>query len=454
MKAVDRMETWRRNVGLGEVTWFLALAAFALGCGSAAPKPSEPSPAPVTAAAPEAPRPPDPDLHKPPPRRVLDIDWSSVALATDADALALWHRIAPTGTDWDDKLEEIPAKLARPLAVALLRGDNFACAPARPAGDCVKPAYDVPAPADTADFDAPCLRRLLGLWALAQVEDDDVPQIHPALRTLAALPPPESQLVASAIHAIPEAAYDDRLELLALAWGAGQREIVESALGTLDDAHLVDAVRRHHIASALELLAVADHRAVYLAAITDEALAAKARLAAITELTGDATADAKAALTTAARSKDCQVAAAAARALDQAGDHRFVPRKPATTSTPALMRAMCVLASYEAMQHADEASLLPGYLPSRGLERITITYDALSETDPDGDGDPHTTHTAELVPAKEAVLPEVEELARAMQHCAGTICVSDDHEFRFVWTAGKLTRLEVADRPPCSTPTP
>ena len=31
---------------------------------------------------------------------------------------------------------------------------------------------------------------------------------------------------------------------------------------------------------------------------------------------------------------------------------------------------------------------------------------------------------------------------RAFPHCTGTICVSDDHEFRFVWIklGGKLTR--------------
>ena len=69
-----------------------------------------------------------------------------------------------------------------------------------------------------------------------------------------------------------------------------------------------------------------------------------------------------------------------------------------------------------------------------------------------GDGDPHTVHTTELVPRTEAVLPELEDLVRAMQHCTGAICVSDEHEFRFVWTRGELSRIELADRPPC-TPT-
>ena len=82
--------------------------------------------------------------------------------------------------------------------------------------------------------------------------------------------------------------------------------------------------------------------------------------------------------------------------------------------------------------HSDEPSLLATYLPARGLERITITYDPLSDVDSDGDGDPHTSHTAELVARGDAVLPELEDLVRAMPHCTGTICVSEDHEFRFV----------------------
>ncbi|HET7499963.1 MAG TPA: hypothetical protein VFK02_03145 [Kofleriaceae bacterium] len=408
--------------------------------------------------APHAPAAPDPDLHRPPPRRLLDIDWAHTQLAGDADALALWQRIAPTGADWDDKLDEIPAPLARPLAIAVLRGGNFACT-RPPAGDCGKPRYDVDPPAAAAGFDDPCLRRMLALWAISQLDDTDATAVQPALLAIAALPPPESQLVASAIHLVPEADQDARLALLATAWHAGQRDLVDSAIGALDEAHLTAAVRKHHIASALEVLAAADHRALYLAAITDDALPARARISAIGELiAGDdkLAADVRAQLVAATAARDCQVAATAARALDQHGDHRFVPRRPRTQSTAAAMRALCLLASYEALQQSDEPSLLAGYLPARGLERITIAYDPLSESDDDGDGDPHTTHTADLVPRGEAVLPEIEDLVRAMQRCTGTICVSDDREFRFTWkpTGGELllARLEMADRLPCPAP--
>jgi hypothetical protein len=133
------------------------------------------------------------------------------------------------------------------------------------------------------------------------------------------------------------------------------------------------------------------------------------------------------------------------------------------------MRAMCVLASYEALQRSDEASLLPSYLPARGLARITITYDPLSDVDSDGDGDPHTTRTEELVPRGDAVLPELDDVIRAMLHCTGAICTSDDREIRFVWARADLldtgpqrrrsfggelllSRIELADRPPCAAP--
>lgn len=405
------------------------------------------------------PRGPDPDLHRPPPVRRLAIDWSTVSLASEADALALWQQIAPTGADWDDKLLEVPASAARPLAVALLRGGNFACAAPQPA-DCGKPVLDVAPPADTAGFGDPCLRRVLALWAISQLEDDDLPGVFAALRAIVAIPPPESQLVDAAIHAIPPNDHAARLELLAIAWRAGQRELVDAAVGPLDEPALIEAVRRHHIGGALEVLSPLAHRSVYLAAITDEAMPARARTTAITELAADAAQsgalppDLRTALVTATKAKDCSIAAVAARTLVQRGESRFLPNRPHTRSAAAMLRAVCVLASYEALQASDEPSLLAGYLPAQGLERVIITYDPLSDTDDDGDGDPHTVHSQELVPRADAVLPEVDALVRTLRHCTGAICVSDEHEARFVWRMQRgelvLSRIELADRPPCT----
>ena len=97
-----------------------------------------------------------------------------------------------------------------------------------------------------------------------------------------------------------------------------------------------------------------------------------------------------------------------------------------------MMRAMCVLASYENLQKADEASLLTR-LPDApaAWSWSQVAYDPYNEVDRDGDGDPHTERTIDLIDRDTAVLPEIEDLVRAMHHCTGTICKSDDREFRF-----------------------
>ena len=63
-------------------------------------------------------------------------------------------------------------------------------------------------------------------------------------------------------------------------------------------------------------------------------------------------------------------------------------------------------------------------------------------------------HTIDLIPRDQAWLPEIDDLVRALRHCKGTACRSSDREFRFTFKAGSnaelvLTRLEVAELPPC-----
>ena len=392
---------------------------------------------------------PEVDPAPAPPRTLLTIDWRSLPLATEADALAAWARIAPTGADWEDKLEEVPLAAARPLAIALLRAGNFACPSTPPAGSCA-PSFEVTAPAEGAGLDDPCLRRLLALWSIAALEPEDVPRVADALRAIAALPPPESQLVAAAIQVVPEDDHATRLELLAIAYHAGQRELANTLLGTLDEAHLIAAVTRDKIDGALEVLSAEGHREVYLAAITDEALAPGARAQAITELVAEHDTllpEIKTALVAATKAADCTVAATAARALEVRGDRRFVPRRPASRSRPALMRALCVLASYERLQMSSEVSLLPGFVPAKGLELVRIGSDPL------GDDAPGTERTETLVPRAELVMPEVDDLVRAFTRCDGTTCTSTDREFRFgLATVGgqlHLARLEITELPAC-----
>ncbi len=433
---------------------FAVLAALA-ACGPPPRGPvSPPDPGP---AAPKDARPtPEPARETPAQKPLISINWDTVPLATEADANAVWKQIAVTGDDWEAKLDEIPVANAGPLAIALLHGGNFTCVPPQPPKDCAGLVLDVDGPAPTATMADPCLRRLLALWSLGALDDDDVPKVIDSLRAIAAIPPPESQLVAAAIQAVPETDGDHRLELLAIAFKAGQRDLANGHVGSLDEAHLITAIQKFHIDGALDVLAAESHRAVFLAAITDEALAPKARTEAISELVATdqkLPKDASLALTTAVKSKDCFVAATAARALELRGDKRFVPKRPRGTSPDALMRQLCLLASYERIQGNDESSLLPGFVPAKGLEHVQIAFDALSEVDTDGDGDPRTERTVNLIPKAELVVPEVDDMIRAFRHCKGTTCSSDDRDFRFGLKAvgGELwlASIEMVDRPPC-----
>ncbi len=429
----------------------IALAVLA-ACG-APPRARQSPPAPPPPA--RAPAPAETghlaELESRPPPKLLDIDWNTVPVATEADALALWQRIAPTGADWTDKLDELPDESEVParLALALLGGGNFTCVSPPAPGGCAQPAVDVPEPTPSATLADPCLRRLLAIWAIGQLDGDQLVGAKGALRAIAAIPPPESELVAVALDALPETDQDGRLELFAIAFAAGHRELVNGKMSALDEAHLVAAVRDHHIDGALDLLTVAMQRPLFLAAITDEHLYGPARVQAISELydSDDKLApDARKVIVRATRSADCAVAAGAARFLVRTGEKRFGPARPRTTRPATMMRALCVLASYEAELRPDEPSYLPGYIPKRGLELVTATHDEYNEIDADGDGDPHTEHTSVYVPRDEVVLPEVDDLIRAFGNCTGTTCRSADREFRFGFRGrGELllTRLEI-----------
>jgi hypothetical protein len=138
------------------------------------------------------------------------------------------------------------------------------------------------------------------------------------------------------------------------------------------------------------------------------------------------------------------------------GEKKFAPGKPRTSKPAAMIRALCVLASYESGLRADEPTFVLGYVPKRGLEVIRTAYDEYNEDDHDGDGDPHTERTAQLVPRNDVTLPELEEMIVALANCTGTVCRSHDHEFRFTFKGADLllTRLEVIERPPCAKPPP
>ena len=397
----------------------------------------------------------DPDLNHAPAAKLLSIDWTNVKLANDGEALALWKQIAPTGEDWQQRLDEVPSTLVKPLALALLREGNFAC-PIDPPRGCSH-QLTLTATNPDAGLSDPCVRRELALWSLDQLDRDDLPAVRDALKKIVALPPPESQLVADALQLAEPGDQDLRLELLGIAWRAGQRELVNGQFGGFDEAHLLTAATKLHVDGAFDGLSAQTQRMVFLNAVGDDQLQPATRAHVMAELLGDQDVlapDLKTALiAVATKSVDCEAAAAAAHELVAHDVPTYAPSRPRSSTPDAIVHGLCVLAAYEGHLRADQSSPFASFLPARGLELVRVTYDAYSDVDTDGDGDPHTVHVNDLIPRANATLPEAGELVLALAHCTKQlVCSSDEHDFKLTLKNGLLTRLEIIDRLPCQAP--
>jgi hypothetical protein len=427
--------------------------ALAISACAHSPQPAAPSPPPPVASTPE---PLPPPSNEPAPRPLLSIDWKSVQVTDDASALALWQQIAPTGADWELRIGELPDDndLQRHLAFALLRGGNFACKPADASGDPTSStSCEAPGAAPTATsgaspastFSDPCLRRELALWALGRLDDDDARTLERELISLAALPPPEDELVREAFDLVPVGADALLLQMIEAARAAGQGDLADESLSWLPRPMLLQVATKLHSDGALRSLEPSEARGAFLAAINDGQLKPATRLSAIDDLIvaddGKLKKDVRAALLTALKDPRCEVAAAAARAFVTAGEPRFAPR-PVLTSIPASLRALCVMASYS-QEEAGLDSGLRAFISKRGLQ----VYDHSEITAPPGEA------TAELIlPAQLIVLPFLEELSSALEHCtttapgpsagpdAGTVCRADGLRFLLAFDPDRTLR--------------
>lgn len=419
-----------------------SLSVSLSACSHAPPPASAPVAAPPPAAEPSRTLPPLPD--EPAPKPLLSIDWTKVTISSDADALALWERIAPTGADWSLRLGELPDNddLQSLLALALLRSGNFAC---RPQPGC--PAELVLEAAPNATLADPCLRRELALWALGRLDDADAFAIERELVALASLPPPEEELVREAFDLVPVGADALLMQMIEAAHAAGQGEIADESLSWLPAPLLTKAATQLHSDGAVRSLDATESRSALLAAINDPKLKPATTIAAMDELlsASDPTPpkDLRAALRTATKDPRCEVAAAAARNLANLNEPRYVPR-PVSTSVPAALRALCVMASYIQEDIGADPSLRR-FISRRGLQ----VYDHAEITAEPGDP------AGELIlPADLVTLPFLEELAEALGHCTGTTCRADGLRFELLLEPDRtLRRIDrFADPTPCTTP--
>lgn len=352
-----------------------------------------------------------------------------MSLPDDAAALALWQRIAPTGADWELRLGELPDDdaLLKPLALALLRQGGFAC-PA--SGPCVGAGFKaVDAAATLAD---PCLRRELALWALGRLDEEDAAGIADTLVSLAGLPPPEEELVSEAFELVPQGQDALLLRMNEAARAAGQGELADSSLRWLSAAALEVAARTMHADGAFAHLELPDARELFVAAIGDPRLRPATRISVMEELAAEQPLpkSIRVALRKAADDPSCEVAGAALRLLESAGEKvRPAPRRSFATA----VRALCVGEARDSDSPALDSHLVPLVSP-QGL--AVIDHAALTEEAGELSG--------ELMPPEEVfVLPFGEELAGALERCQGKICRGPGVRFELAFDKQwRLQRIE------------
>jgi hypothetical protein len=422
-------------------------------------EPAAPPPAPVAASSVEPLPPPDPD------RARLDLDWATARLDTDAEAIAVWRRILPTGTDWELRLAQIPDAAVVPLAAALLRGGNFACAPLV-GGGCTPGYLGFPDPAPDATFDDPCLRRAAAFWALSNLDTAAVAQLAPALIAIAAAPANDDDLVGAVVVAAGEQPEALRLDVLRAAAAGGHVRGLDDELGELSDAALAVAATELHIDAAVLALDAGLSRPTFLAAVRDRALLPDTRIAAIKDLVTEAGAplprDLVALFTEATRDPDCRVAAHAAIALATAGKPDALPRRPRSRKTADAMRALCVLAAADELAAPGAVDAADAFVGPSGLQIVERTYDgnrefaAGDDDDADGDHDPRTNRTVITTSRKDLeVIPFNADIARAT--CTATTCtLPGGIELAFAWKPARdgglwLDAIERRDRGDCGT---
>ena len=305
---------------------------------------------------------------------------------TEAEALALWQQLAPTGDDYEDRLAAIPEDEAvrRPMAVALLEQGNFACEAVVQYEGCGQESVELGPIEPTAGLEQPCLRRRLALWALDQITADDARTLTEALVGLVELPEPEDELREQAFAV----AVDDaqRLALLAAAKRKDLHALAEAEAGKLTTIPArVEALRDLHIDAAAQGLDPVAHRDVLLAALIDTELASETRSTIMSQLASDQAPAVTQALVTVVDDEDCGLAMEAAELLDRRGDASHLPARPASTDASEHLRALCMLA-----HSSDAARQEAQWLTWFGPEPVLIEdehYDEFAEPVEEEDGE-------------------------------------------------------------------
>lgn len=284
------------------------------------------------------------------PREPAEIAHRATASGLTADpsldleaGARMWRALAPTGADYQQKLDELPAELARPMAIALLREGEFACNAFEEEYGCADTWYVLAPLEPAATVDDPCLRRYLALWALEQLEPDDAIALSDVLVDLASMSDPETELPEAAFALAP----DDATRLRMIAGASGYfGETWASSLET--DAARLHAFVDLGMESASEQLDVAAHRDALRPVLVDDRISTYRRADLVSAFTDDADPRTTRALVELTSESDCALAMRAAEALAERGDPSFLPARPRSHDPEDHLRAMCLLGAASA----------------------------------------------------------------------------------------------------------
>jgi hypothetical protein len=338
-----------------------------------------------------------------------DVKVADLAAPTsDGAALGLWKKLAPTGADYHQKLASIPPDPAvrRPLARVLLAGGNFTCEDTVDYEECGEDFVDWKDFDLRSNFDAPCLRRRLALWALAELDPADMPKLADALLAMFELPEPESELQPAVLAAFERGPEALRLRAYKIAMTKGMEEKI--AVDGLSENGLIAAARDLGIDAAARALDRSRHLGVLAALLNDDLqMSEETRssiLYSLEEVQGKVVTEA---LEKRAIGGSCDLAMDAAIALEQRGDGSFLPRRRLNDDQDAARFALCM-----SMHDSDQGrarALLASFVGPQGVEVTRVHKDEWAEVERRmSDAAPEPDAGPEAVTS----LDEIEQLVR------------------------------------------
>ncbi len=363
-----------------------------------------------------------------------------------------WDELGITGENWRERLDTIDPAARPQMAMSLLRGGGFDC-PEQPAppGTCAPPATLREAKQESTLTD-PCLRRLLALWAIDQLSDDDLYLMFDELTELVELGPPEVALATAVLER-----FVTGFEAVQLRWVAefaGHEELPDiNVVSSLSEDELRRAARDLHYDAAVIALDARVELELYLYALDDTNLQLDTRLEVMERLAGaypdldeDQQISIRMALRWTSRNGDCLEAAIATKLLSTLrGGSGIVLHSGPFDSEAGVVAATCA-----GLAMGVRGSAWKQVISKQGIEvaaeredpfrvdalwtKYPFAYDHdldgapdVPEADPDGDGNVATTREETTRRwHKRFTLPYADELKLALPHCKDNICKVPD----------------------------